>query len=69
MFESMSADDRPYRARPIPREMILRFLNEDGDKNLIDKDLVELFIDRELYLKLDEIKLKMGEEAKAAVAD
>ena len=68
MFESMSADDRPYRDKPLPREMILRFLKEDAEKNLIDKDLVELFVERELFLKLDEIKLKMGKEAKAVAA-
>ena len=69
MFESMSADDRPYRARPMPREMILRFLKEDGENNLIDKDLVELFVERELFVKLDEIKLRMVEEAKVAGAE
>ena len=61
IFESISADDRPHRAA-FPRDVVLRFLREDAERNLIDKDLVDLFVEKELYLKLDEIKANMVEE-------
>ncbi|MBI2503189.1 MAG: GAF domain-containing protein [Candidatus Latescibacteria bacterium] len=60
IFESLSADDRPYRAKPMPREVVLRILREEVEANHIDRDLFELFIREQLYLKLDEIKARMA---------
>jgi HD-GYP domain-containing protein (c-di-GMP phosphodiesterase class II) len=63
IFESLSADDRPYRAKPMPREVVLRILKEEVEANHIDRDLYDLFIREELYLKLDEIKARMARAA------
>jgi HD-GYP domain-containing protein (c-di-GMP phosphodiesterase class II) len=60
IFESLSADDRPYRAKPMPREVVLRILREEVEAEHIDRDLYELFVREELYLKLDEIKARMA---------
>jgi HD-GYP domain-containing protein (c-di-GMP phosphodiesterase class II) len=62
IFESLSADDRPYRARPMPRETVLRILREEAEANHIDRDLFALFVEEKLYLKLDEIKAQMTRE-------
>ncbi len=62
IFESLSADDRPYRARPMPREMVLRILREEVERGYLDSDVFELFMKEELYLRLDEIKAQMAGE-------
>lgn len=56
IFESLSADDRPYRSKPIPRDVVLRILTEEVDSGHLDRDVFELFLREQLYLKLDEIK-------------
>ncbi len=64
IFESVSADDRPYRAKPMPREVVLRILQEDVDSNYLDRDLFDLFMKEKLYLRLDHIKERMALEAR-----
>ena len=56
IFESLSADDRPYRQNPIPPEVVLRILQEEVDAGYLDRDVFDLFLREELYLKLDDIK-------------
>ncbi|MBT6628142.1 MAG: HD domain-containing protein, partial [Gemmatimonadetes bacterium] len=60
IFESLSADDRPYRARPMSRELVLKILAEEVERGHLDRDLHDLFISQELFLKLDEIKRSMA---------
>ena len=60
IFESLSADDRPYRARPMPRDLVLKILAEEVDRGHLDRDLHDLFVSQEMYLKLDEIKQAMA---------
>ena len=62
IFESLSADDRPYRSRAMPRELVLKILKEEVDANHIDGDLFELFLKEELYLELDAIKAEMARD-------
>jgi len=62
IFESLSADDRPYRSRPMSRETVLRILQEEVDASHIDGDVFKLFLKEKLYLKLDEIKAQMTRE-------
>lgn len=66
IFESLSADDRPYK-RAMPRQVTLRILQEEVDKNHLDRDLLELFLRDELFLKLDEIKTQMAREKAGSV--
>ena len=61
IFESLSADDRPYRSNPIPRQVVLRILQEEVDAGHLDPDLFGLFLSEELYLRLDEIKRGNGD--------
>ena len=60
IFESLSADDRPYRARPMPCELVLKILAEEVEDGHLDRDLHDLFVNQELFLKLDEIKRSMA---------
>jgi HD-GYP domain-containing protein (c-di-GMP phosphodiesterase class II) len=62
IFESLSADDRPYRSKPMSREQVLRILQEEVDRNHLDRDLFELFVREKLYLKIDEIKARMKQD-------
>ncbi|MBT4501158.1 MAG: phosphohydrolase, partial [Gemmatimonadetes bacterium] len=61
IFESLSADDRPYK-RAMPQELVLRILQEEVDFQHIDPALFELFLQEKLYLKLDKIKAQMARE-------
>ena len=61
IFESLSADDRPYK-RAMSRELVLRILQEYVDQNHLDRDLMELFLRDELFLKLGDIKAQMARE-------
>lgn len=56
IFESLSADDRPYRSKPIPPKVVLRILTEEVEAGHLDRDVFDLFLREELYLKLDDIK-------------
>ena len=62
IFESLSADDRPYRANPMPRDLVLRILKEEVEANHLDGKVFELFVAQELFLKLDEIKAQMAQQ-------
>jgi HD-GYP domain-containing protein (c-di-GMP phosphodiesterase class II) len=62
IFESLSADDRPYRAEPMTRELVLKILQKEVDAHHLDADLHALFVDRQLYRELDRIKAQMALE-------
>jgi HD-GYP domain-containing protein (c-di-GMP phosphodiesterase class II) len=62
IFESLSADDRPYRTKPMPREIVMRILQEMVDDGHIDTDVHDLFLREGLWDKLDEIKEQMARE-------
>jgi HD-GYP domain-containing protein (c-di-GMP phosphodiesterase class II) len=55
VFESLSADDRPYK-KAMPREVVLRILREEVEAHHLDPDILDLFVDAQLYRKLDELK-------------
>ncbi len=59
IFESLSADDRPYK-KAMPREMALHILQEEAAANHLDGDLLEIFLRERLYRCLDEIRARMG---------
>ena len=62
IFESLTADDRPSRAKPLARELVLRILQEMVDDNHIDRDVHEVFQRENLFDQLDEIKAQMARE-------
>ena len=62
IFESLCADDRPYRSKPMPREVVLRILESMVNDNHIDRDVHALFLREGLDAKLDEIKAQMARE-------
>jgi len=68
VFESLSADDRPYRSEPMSREMVLGILQKMVDDNHLDGDVMALFLDQKLYLKLDEIKAQESREGASEAA-
>lgn len=50
IFEALTAFDRPYK-KAMPLEKVINLLKEEVDKWTIDKNLVELFLDKKLYEK------------------
>lgn len=48
IFDALTASDRPYR-KSMPVEKALDFLQREGEKGRLDKDLVNLFIENKLY--------------------
>jgi len=70
VFESLSADDRPYRTEPMSRDVVLGILQKEVDDDHLDGDVFALFLDQQLYLKLDEMKAQEAREAaNGAVGD
>lgn len=64
IFEALSASDRPYK-KAKPREIVLKIMGSMVEESHLDKDIFELFVDRELYTVLEEIKREeLAEEAK-----
>jgi len=62
IFESLTADDRPYRSKPLSRESVLRILQDMVDSNHIDREVHEMFKCKDLFVKLNEIKAEMAHE-------
>ena len=62
IFESLTADDRPYRSNPLSRESVLRILQDMVDSNHIDREVHEMFKCEDLFVKLNEIKAEMAHE-------
>ena len=51
IYDALTAKDRPYKP-PLPLEVTLKILREEADNNKLDKNLVDLFISEEIYLKV-----------------
>jgi HD-GYP domain-containing protein (c-di-GMP phosphodiesterase class II) len=62
IFESLTADDRPYRSKPLSRELVLRILQDMVDSNHIDREVHEMFKREDFFVKLNEIKAEMVHE-------
>jgi HD-GYP domain-containing protein (c-di-GMP phosphodiesterase class II) len=56
IFESLSADDRPYRDQPLSREKVFSIVKTMVDSGHLDADLYALFLTEGLYKKFDSIK-------------
>ncbi len=48
IYDALTASDRPYR-RTMPIDKALNILKEEAEKGRLDKEIVELFIEKELY--------------------
>lgn len=51
IYDALTATDRPYK-RPLGLDVVIRILKEEGDKNKINQDLVELFEQRQVFTAL-----------------
>ena len=59
--EALTASDRPYK-KAMPLETVYRILRSMSEKGELDNDLVELFIDKEIY-KIYQAKHENGNKA------
>jgi len=51
IFDALTAQDRPYK-KSVPLDKVLQILQEEAEKNKLDPDLVDLFINGKIYLKV-----------------
>lgn len=52
IYDALIATDRPYKP-PITHEKALSILKEEGERNKLDNNLVDLFITHRIYEKID----------------
>ncbi|MBP7736838.1 MAG: GAF domain-containing protein [Spirochaetes bacterium] len=52
IYDALVASDRPYK-KALPRDRVLKILREEAEKWVLDRDLVELFIDKRIYEKIN----------------
>lgn len=50
VFDALAAADRPYK-KAIPLERVLAILKSEAEQGKLDRDIVRLFLDRQLYLQ------------------
>ena len=63
IFESLTADDRPYRTESLTRELVLQILQDMVDANHIDREVHEVFKSANLFDKLEDLKAQMARES------
>lgn len=51
IYDALTASDRPYKRR-LPVDKVLAILHQEADKNKINRDLVELFAQRQVFTVL-----------------
>ena len=52
IYDALASSDRPYK-KSVPRDKIIKILKEEADNGSLDPDLVNVFIDKEIYSVLD----------------
>lgn len=52
IYDALVASDRPYK-KALPRERVLAILKEEAEKWVLDRDLVELFINKKIYERIN----------------
>jgi len=50
IFDALVAQDRPYK-KSVPIDRVISILQEEAGANKLDPDLVNLFIDKKIYIK------------------
>ena len=50
IFDALVAQDRPYK-KSVPIDRVIKILKEEAGANKLDPDLVDLFIDKQIYMK------------------
>lgn len=49
IFDALVAQDRPYK-KSVPIDRVIKILREEAAGNKLDPDLVDLFIDKKIYM-------------------
>lgn len=49
IFDALVAQDRPYK-KSVPLDRVVKILKEEADANKLDPDLVDLFLEKKIYL-------------------
>ncbi|MBN1533233.1 MAG: HD domain-containing protein [Spirochaetes bacterium] len=57
IYDALVASDRPYK-KAMPMEKVITILKEEANRNILDKDLVDLFIEKRIYEKVSKDSFK-----------
>ncbi|OHD66325.1 MAG: hypothetical protein A2176_07510 [Spirochaetes bacterium RBG_13_51_14] len=57
IYDALVAGDRPYK-KAVPMDRVLEILKEEADRGVLDGDLVDLFVRRKIYQKIDRDSFK-----------
>lgn len=55
IYDALSSKDRPYK-KEMPIEQILEILQKEAQRGKLDKDLIDLFVRRKLYLSARQVE-------------
>ncbi|MGH7491161.1 MAG: HD-GYP domain-containing protein [bacterium] len=55
IYDALSSKDRPYK-KEMPIEQILEILKKEAQRGKLDKDLIDLFVRRKLYLSARQLE-------------
>ncbi len=48
IYDALAASDRPYK-KAVPLDRVIKILKEEADRDILDKDLVHLFLEKKIY--------------------
>ena len=52
IYDALAAPDRPYK-KAVPRDKVLSILQEEVERGVLDKDLVDVFIEKRIFEKVN----------------
>ena len=52
IYDALAASDRPYK-KAVPLERVLVIMREEAERGILDRDLVNLFIEKKIHEKID----------------
>jgi HD-GYP domain-containing protein (c-di-GMP phosphodiesterase class II) len=57
IYDALAASDRPYK-KAVPLDRVLVIMREEAGRGVLDRDLVDLFIDKKIYDKIEKDSFK-----------
>jgi HD-GYP domain-containing protein (c-di-GMP phosphodiesterase class II) len=57
IYDALVASDRPYK-KAMPMDKVISILKEEAGRNILDRDLVDLFVEKKIYEKVNKDSFK-----------
>jgi HD-GYP domain-containing protein (c-di-GMP phosphodiesterase class II) len=65
IYDALAASDRPYK-KAVPIERVLVIMKEEAERGVLDRDLVDLFIEKKIHERIDKDSFKNSREKNAS---